>query len=86
VICGLVSYLLMNFIMTAARLAMRLCGISREQSNLGLQWHIIAMYPPSFFTGRLITRFGAARVVATGVVCTAAAAAIGLLGIDTMHF
>ena len=86
VICGVVSYTLMNFVMTAAPLAMRLCGLSQESSNLGLQWHIIAMYAPSFFTGRLITRFGAARVVAVGFALTAASAAIGLTGVDVAHF
>lgn len=86
VICGVVSYTLMNFIMTAAPLAMRLCGLSQESANLGLQWHIIAMYAPSFFTGRLITRFGAPRVVAVGLALTAASAAIGLTGLDVGHF
>ncbi|UVF18671.1 MFS transporter [Microvirga terrae] len=86
VICGVVSYTLMNFIMTAAPLAMRLCGLSQESSNLGLQWHIIAMYGPGFFTGRLITRFGAPRVVASGLALTAASAAIGLTGVDVAHF
>ncbi len=47
VICGAVSYLLMNFVMTAAPLAMRLCGHAQEDANLGLQWHVIAMYGPS---------------------------------------
>ena len=86
VVCGVVSYTLMNFIMTAAPLAMRLCGLSQESSNWGLQWHIIAMYAPSFFTGRLITRFGAPRVVAAGLALTAASAAIGLMGVDVAHF
>lgn len=86
VICGVVSYTLMNFIMTAAPLAMRLCGLSHESSNWGLQWHIIAMYGPGFFTGRLITRFGAPRVVAAGLALTAASAAIGLTGVDVAHF
>ncbi|GIK96752.1 MAG: membrane protein [Alphaproteobacteria bacterium] len=86
VICGVVSYTLMNFLMTAAPLAMRLCGLSQESSNLGLQWHIIAMYAPSFFTGRLIVRFGAPRVVAAGFALTAASAAIGLTGVDVAHF
>ncbi len=86
VICGIVSYTLMNFIMTAAPLAMRLCGLSQEASNLGLQWHIIAMYAPGFFTGRLITRFGAPRVVTAGLTLTAVSAAIGLMGVDVMHF
>jgi MFS family permease len=86
VICGVVSYTLMNFIMTAAPLAMRLCGLSQESANLGLQWHIIAMYGPSFFTGRLISLFGAAPIVAVGLALTALAAAIGLTGIDVVHF
>ncbi|TCT04399.1 putative MFS family arabinose efflux permease [Aquabacter spiritensis] len=86
VICGVVSYLLMNFLMTAAPLAMRLCGLSQESANLGLQWHVIAMYGPSFWTGRFITRFGAPRVVAAGLALTGAAAGVGLLGIEVWHF
>ncbi|WP_207538805.1 MFS transporter [Sabulicella rubraurantiaca] len=86
VTCGVVSYLLMNFLMTAAPLAMRLCGLSQEAANLGLQWHVIAMYAPSFFTGRLITRFGAPRVMAAGLVLTGAAAVAGLLGQEVAHF
>lgn len=86
VICGVVSYLLMNFLMTAAPLAMQMCGLSQESSNLGLQWHVIAMYAPSFFTGRLITRFGAPRVVAAGLALTAASATVGLTGVDVAHF
>jgi MFS family permease len=86
VICGVVSYLLMNFLMTAAPLAMRLCGLSQEDSNLGLQWHIIAMYAPGFVTGTLITRFGASRIVAVGLALIAISAGIGLLGVDVAHF
>jgi len=86
VICGVVSYLLMNFLMTAAPLAMKFCGLSQESANLGLQWHVIAMYGPSFWTGRLITRFGAAKIVAVGLFLTGASSAVGLLGIDVAHF
>ena len=86
IICGVVSYLLMNFLMTAAPLAMKFCGLSQESANLGLQWHVIAMYGPSFWTGRLITRFGAAKVVAAGLLLTGASSAVGLLGIDVAHF
>lgn len=86
VICGVVSYLLMNFLMTAAPLAMRLCGLSQESANLGLQWHVIAMYAPSFFTGRLITRYTAPRVVAFGFVLIGASAVAGLFGQDVPHF
>ncbi|MFC5359946.1 MFS transporter [Azospirillum himalayense] len=86
VLCGVVSYLLMNFIMTAAPLAMRLCGLSQEVSNLGLQWHVIAMYAPSFVTGRLVERFGASRIVFAGLGLIAASAVVGLGGVDVAHF
>jgi MFS family permease len=86
VICGAVSYLLMNFLMTAAPLAMKMCGLSQASSNLGIQWHVIAMYVPSFFTGRLITRFGAGRVVAAGFALIAASAGVGLTGVSVPYF
>ena len=86
VLCGVVSYLLMNFLMTAAPLAMHLCGFTQADANLGLQWHVIAMYAPSFVTGRLIARFGAPAVVATGLALTATAAIVGLSGLDLAHF
>jgi MFS family permease len=86
VTCGVVSYLIMNFLMTAAPLAMRICGLPQDSANLGLQWHVIAMYAPSFFTGRLITRFGAPRVVAAGLALLAASAVAGLLGQEVGHF
>jgi MFS family permease len=56
-LCGVVSYALMNFVMISAPLAMRMCGHSLTDSNLGIQWHVIAMYGPSFVTGSLIARF-----------------------------
>ncbi len=85
-ICGAVSYMLMNFLMTAAPLAMQMCGHPQESANLGMQWHVIAMYAPSFFTGRLITRFGAGRVVTLGLLLIGLATAVGLTGIDVRHF
>lgn len=86
VICGAVSYMLMNFLMTAAPLAMRMCGHSQADANLGLQWHVIAMYAPSFFTGSLISRFGAGRVATAGLLLTGLSAAAGLAGEAVAHF
>ena len=86
VICGAVSYMLMNFLMTAAPLAMHMCGHTQESANLGLQWHVIAMYAPSFFTGPLIARFGAGRMATIGLALTGLSAAVGLGGIDVAHF
>ncbi|HVT55487.1 MAG TPA: MFS transporter [Xanthobacteraceae bacterium] len=84
--CGVVSYMMMNLVMTSAPLAMKLCGLPLTASNTGLQWHVIAMYGPSFFTGRLITRFGAPVIVTIGLMLTAAAAGVGLSGTDIPHF
>ena len=86
VVCGVVSYMLMNFLMTSAPLAMKLHGHSQEASNLGLQWHVIAMYAPSFYTGKLITRFGAKPVVVAGLALIAAAAVAGLMDVALINF
>jgi MFS family permease len=84
--CGIVSYPMMNLVMTSAPLAMQMCGLSVSDSNFGIQWHIVAMYGPSFFTGALISRFGAPRIVAIGLTLEAVGAAIGLSGLTAMHF
>src|ERR1700729_4215549 len=67
-LCGVIAYPIMNLMMTSAPLAMKICGLSVGDSNFGIQWHIVAMYGPSFFTGSLIARFGAARMVAVGLI------------------
>ncbi len=86
VTCGVVSYTLMNLVMTSAPLAMHLCGLPLSVSNFAIQWHIVAMYGPSFVTGTLIARFGAQRVVLAGFAITLAAAATGLSGVTAAHF
>jgi MFS family permease len=85
-LCGVIAYPMMNLVMTSAPLAMKMCGLSVSDSNFGIQWHIVAMYGPSFFTGSLIARFGAPRIVALGLSLEGAAAMIGLSGITAMHF
>jgi MFS family permease len=85
-LCGVIAYPTMNLVMTSAPLAMKMCGLSLSDSNFGIQWHIVAMYGPSFFTGTLIARFGAPRVVAAGLLLEACGAMIGLSGITAMHF
>ena len=86
VLCAVVAYTLMNMVMTAAPLAMNICGLPLDSSNSAIQWHIVAMYGPSFFTGSIIARLGAGRTVALGFLAQAAAAASGLTGIDVQHF
>src|SRR6202012_2997052 len=85
-LCGVIAYPMMNLVVTSAPLAMKMCGLSLSYSNFGIQWHIVAMYGPSFFTGALIARFGAPRVVAAGILLEAGAAIVGLSGITAMHF
>jgi MFS family permease len=85
-LCGVIAYPTMNLVMTSAPLAMKMCGLSVSDSNFGIQWHIVAMYGPSFFTGSLIARFGAPRIVAAGLLLEAASAAVGLSGITAIHF
>ena len=85
-VTGLVSYSLMTFMMTAAPLAMIGCGHSVGAAALGIQWHILAMFGPSFFTGRLISRYGKGPVTAAGLALIALSAVIGLSGITVAHF
>jgi MFS family permease len=86
VVCGVASYALMNLMMTAAPLAMYDCGHSVTDAALGIQWHVFAMYAPSFFAGSLILRFGVARVTAAGLIILALSAVVGLAGITVAHF
>lgn len=85
-ICGIVSYALMNLLMTSAPLAMKMCGLSLSDANLGIQWHVLGMFGPSFFTGNMIARFGAPRIVLAGLAMISLAAIIGLMGITVWHF
>lgn len=86
VICAVGSYSLMSFVMTGAPLAMKLCGFSPDESTWGIQWHVMAMFGPSFFTGHLITRFGKERIVAVGMVLLISCAVVALSGISLTHF
>ena len=86
VTAALVSYGLMSFVMTAAPLAMVGCGHSIGDAALGIQWHVLSMFGPSFFTGRLIARFGKEKVTAAGLLLLACAAVVGLNGLSVAHF
>ena len=83
---GVVSYGLMAFLMTAAPMAMVGCGHSVGEAAMGIQWHVLAMFVPSFFTGKLIARFGKRPVTALGLAMIGAAGALALMGLDIFHF
>jgi MFS family permease len=84
--CGVVSYVIMNLVMTSAPIAMVGCGHSVTESTLGIQWHVLGMYAPSFVTGSLIVRFGVFRIIALGLTLLLASAAISIAGESVGHF
>lgn len=86
VMAGVASYGLMNFMMTASPLAMIGCGHSISDSTLGIQWHILAMFGPSFITGHLIKRYGQIPITMLGLLLTGAASAVALTGLSVGHF
>ena len=86
VTAGVVSYGLMAFIMTAAPMAMVGCGHTVGEAALGIQWHVLAMFAPSFFTGHLIARFGKIAITALGLVLIAASGLLALAGLELLHF
>ena len=83
---GMVAYGVMNFVMTATPLAMRVCGHSFEATASVIQWHVVAMFAPSFFTGHLIKRFGLPNVMTAGTALMAVCVAINLSGETVAHF
>jgi MFS family permease len=86
VACAAASFAMMSFVMTAAPLAMVMHDHHRDSAVLGIQWHVLAMFGPSFFTGTLIARFGTERVIAVGLMLLIGCALVGLAGTSVRHF
>lgn len=86
VACGVASYSMMNLVMTAAPLAMIGCGHSVTDATLGIQWHVLGMYAPSFLTGGLIARFGITRITAIGLAMIGLTAVVAITGLSVAHF
>jgi len=86
IICAMVAYSLMNLVMTSTPLAVVGCGYTKENAADIVSAHVLAMFIPSFFTGHLIARFGAEKVVAAGLAILAGAGAIALAGTDIENF
>ncbi|MGX5819280.1 MFS transporter [Chitinophaga lutea] len=81
-----VGYSVMIMIMTATPLAMQGCGHSSGDSATVIQWHVLGMFVPSFFTGALIKRFGAHNVIIAGIGILFLHVALALAGTDFLHF
>ena len=86
VICGMVSYALMNLVMTSTPLAVVGCGFTQNTAADVVSAHVLAMFIPSFFTGHLIARFGVKPIIATGLVILGAAGLVALQGVDVENF
>jgi len=76
----------MNLLMVATPLAMVACQHPFSDAAFVIQWHVIAMFAPSFFTGTLIKRFGVVNVMLTGVVLNFGCIAVALAGLEVAHF
>ncbi|WP_374332726.1 MFS transporter [Aestuariivirga sp.] len=83
---AMLAFGIMVLVMTATPVAMLGCGFSVKDSSWVIQWHALAMFVPSFFTGSLIQRFGAERISAIGMLLLVGAAVSGLLGIHFENF
>lgn len=81
-----VGFSMMSMVMTATPLAMQICGQSVGAAATVIQWHVLGMYVPSFFTGNLIRRYGVLQIMAAGVLLLGAHVAIALSGIEFAHF
>ena len=86
IITGMVSYGVMNLLMTATPIAMVGHGFSVDDSAWIIQWHSLAMFGPSFFTGHLIARYGVERIIFTGLLLLVTAAIAGLAGVTFSNF
>lgn len=85
-VCAMVSYALMNLVMTSTPLAVVGCGFAPSDAANIVSAHVLAMFGPSFVTGHLIARFGAERIVAVGLLLLALAGAVALSGVELGHF
>ena len=80
------GYAVMNLLMAATPLAMQVCGMSFENIAWVLEWHVLGMFAPGFFTGHLIKRFGVLRIMGVGVLLNLVCIAVALNGEDLTHF
>src|SRR3990172_8256696 len=86
VLSAVVGYGVMNLLMTATPLAMVACQHPFSDAAFVIQWHVIAMFAPSFFTGTLIKRYGVINVMLTGVALNLGCIAVALAGLEVAHF
>ena len=86
VIGAALGYGVMNLLMAATPLAMQICGLPFSDTALVLEWHVIGMFAPGFFTGALIQRFGTLKIMGVGVALNFLCIVIALSGVDLHQF
>ena len=86
IVAAAAAYGIMNLLMVATPLAMQVCSHPYEAAALVLEWHVIGMFLPGLFTGRLIARAGVLPVMMAGCALMGACAAVALAGVDVPHF
>ncbi|WP_341909083.1 MFS transporter [Polaromonas sp. YR568] len=84
--CGALGYGVMNLLMAATPIAMQTCGLPFSDVATVLEWHVIGMFAPGFFTGHLIKRFGTLPIMAVGLVLNIGCVLIALSGVDFTQF
>jgi MFS family permease len=85
-LCSALGYGVMNLLMASTPIAMDQCGLPFSDTALVLEWHVIGMFAPGFFTGQLIKRFGVLPIMAVGVALNALCIAVALTGTDLHRF
>ena len=83
---GALSYGVMNLLMAATPIAMQMCSLPFSDVALVLEWHVIGMFAPGFFTGHLIKRFGALSIMSVGLLLNLLCVAIALSGVEFQQF
>ena len=86
IVAAALGYGVMNLLMAATPIAMQQCQHPFESAALVLEWHVLGMFVPSFFTGHLIKRFGVLPVMLVGVLLNLVCVAVALSGVDLMEF
>ncbi len=85
-LAGALGYGLMNLLMVATPLAMSFCSLPYGDAAIVIEWHVVGMYAPGFFTGALIKRFGVLNVILAGAAFVAACVGVALSGVTFWHF
>ncbi|CCQ74293.1 MFS transporter [Magnetospira sp. QH-2] len=86
VLSSTLGYGVMSLVMTATPLAMVACGFAFEDAAFVIQWHVLGMFAPSFFTGALIRKFGVLKIILTGTLLNGVCMGMNLMGIELLNF